>query len=77
MKTKSDWYVWRAYFRATGKTLALAVGPRGQTAHSSFRNLPVGKQVDFERRATIHNCTKEEAESVMRVLNPDVLGMPN
>lgn len=77
MTTKSDWHVWRAYLRASGRTIAVAVAKKGDSARSAFRNLPQGRQVDFQRRATIQDCTKQEAEAVMKVLSPDVIGMPS
>lgn len=77
MRTKTDWNVWRAYLRSTARTIGVGVAERGRPARPSFTHLPTTQAIEFELMATVHNCTKEEAEAVMRTLNPSVLGLPS
>jgi hypothetical protein len=77
MRTKTNWNIWRAYLRSTAKTVGVAVAECGTSARPAFKNLPTTQAVEFELRATVRNCTKEEAEAVMRTLNPSVLGLPS
>lgn len=75
---KCDWHVWRAYLKDTNETIGLRVARRGDSAQSAFRALtyPVDA-VGFERSATVHQCTKEQAIGVMHALNPAALGAVN
>ena len=77
MKTKTNWNVWRAYLRSTGRTVDVGVIERGTHARKAFNNLPTTQVINFELRATVMNCTKEDAQEVMHVLNPNVLGLPS
>jgi len=70
---KTDWNIWRAYGTNTGKTKKVGVAPVGESGKQAFPGDTSG--LAFERRATVYSCTKEQAEDVMRALNPKAIGL--
>lgn len=72
---RGDWNIWKVHETATGAAVSIGVAKVGDEASTAFPDAE--GDLSYERRATVHRCTKKQAESVMITLNPRALGMPS